>query len=139
MSIYGRRKGVLDYDALYASSLPPSATPVGRSRPGDPGDESPDWSPVRKARPADYLLPASQRWMEHLPHDVCPLALATRFPRIVNLVAMQWNDRGACPAFFEELLHDRRGGRQGFPDDVQRDLSKLRSYWYSQDTTTLSE
>jgi hypothetical protein len=134
MTIYGRRKGVLDYDALYAPSLPPNATVPGRL----PSGELEDWSPVRKARPADYLLPASERWMEHLPHDVRPLALATRFPRIVNLVARQWSDRGACPAFFEELLIDRRGGRKGFPADVQHDLSKLRNYWYSQDTT-LSE
>jgi|SRR5437660_3703429 len=134
MSIYGRRKGVLDYDALYQSSLPPNATAPGRS-PGNPGDESHDWFTVRKARPADYLLPVSQRWMDHLPHDVCPLTLATRFPRIVNLVAMQWNDRAGCPAYFEDLLHDRRGGRQGFPADVQRDISNLRSYWYSQDPT----
>jgi hypothetical protein len=138
MTIYGRRKGVLDYDALYAPSLAPNATVPGRSPSGEPGDVPEDWSPVRKARPADYLLPASERWMEHLPHDVRPLALATRYPRIVNLVARQWSDRGACPAFFEELLIDRRGGRQGFPADVQHDLSKLRNYWYSQDTT-LSE
>ena len=28
-------------------------------------------------------------------------------------VAMQWNDRRACPAYFEELLIDRRGGDLG--------------------------
>jgi hypothetical protein len=133
MTIYGRRKGVLDYDALYQTTLPPNA-PAPRPS-GDTREGSQDWLPVRKTRPADYLLPASQRWMEHLPHDVCPLALATRFPRIVNLVAMQWSDRTGCPAYFEELFIDRRGGRQGFPADVRRDLSKLRSYWYSQDTT----
>jgi hypothetical protein len=135
MSLYGRRKGVLDYDALYQSSLPPNATAAKRSPSGDPGDESQDWSPVRKAMPADYLLPASQRWMEHLPHDVCPRALATRFPRIANLVAMQWNDRGACPAYFEELLHHRRGCRHVFSSYVQRDIYILRSYCYVQKTT----
>jgi hypothetical protein len=50
---------------------------------------------------------------------------------------MQWEDRRACPAYFEELLMDRRGGRRGFPAEVRRDLSRLRNYWYSRDTTLL--
>jgi hypothetical protein len=133
MSLYGRRKGLLDYDAFHQTSLPPNAPAATLSR--DARDELQDWSEVRKARPADYLLPASQKWLEHLPHDVRPLALAMQFPRIVNLVAMQWHDRRACAEYFEELLIDRRGGRRGFPTDVQRELSRLRNYWYSQDTT----
>jgi len=133
MSLYGRRKGLLDYDALHQTSLPPNAPASA-----DAHDELQDWSSVRKARPADYLLPASQKWLEHLPHDVRPLALAMHFPRIVNLVAIQWHDRRACAEYFEELLIDRRGGRRGFPAQVQRELSGLRNYWYSQDTT-LSE
>jgi hypothetical protein len=48
---------------------------------------------------------------------------------------MQWNDRIACPAYFDELLVDRRGGRQGFPPAVRRDLLKLRDYWYGGEPT----
>jgi hypothetical protein len=131
MSLYGRRKGLLDYDAFQQTVLPPNAPASA-----DAHDEQ-DWSSVRKARPADYLLPASQKWLEHLPHDVRPLALAMHFPRIVNLVVIQWHDRRGCAEYFEELLIDRRGGRRGFPADVQRELSRLRNYWYSQDTTLI--
>ena len=31
--------------------------------------------------------------------------------------------------YFDELLVDRRGGRQGFPKDVLRELLVLRSYY----------
>ena len=132
MTIYGRRKGSLNYDVFHETHVAaaPAATSTDVSH-----DEFQDWSSVRKARPANHLLPVSQQWLERLPHDVCPLALAMQFPRIANLVAMQWNDRRACPAYFEELLIDRRGGRRGFPADVRHDLTKLRDYWYSHDLT----
>jgi hypothetical protein len=68
---------------------------------------------------------------------VVPIALIAHFPRIVNLIAMQWNDNLSCPAYFEELFADRRGNRQGFPQDVRRDLSRLRNYWYTRSTTLL--
>jgi hypothetical protein len=73
--------------------------------------------------------------MDSLPPDVFPGALATHFPRIVNLIAMQWNDHRGCPAYFNELLVDRRGGRQGFPAAVKRDLLKLLDHWYGAEPT----
>ncbi len=94
MSIYGRRKGLMDFE--------------------------------------EHPHVPDQRG---LPHGVLPIALIAHFPRIVNLIAMQWNDTASCPAYFEELFADRRGSRQGFPQDVQRDLSRLRSYWYTRTTT----
>jgi len=89
-----------------------------------------DWSSVRKARPADYLLPQSEKWFDALPPEVAPRTLATQFPRIVNLIVAQWNDHRGAPDLFEELLGDRRGGRAGFPPAVQRDLLKVQEYWY---------
>ena len=137
MSLYGRRKGLMDFEERLQVRDSASAPATGYGPPPAPTDAADDWQQVRKARPADYLLPISERWVEHLPNDVVPVALATQFPRIVNLVAMQWEDRRACPAYFEELLMDRRGGRRGFPAEVRRDLSRLRNYWYSRDTTLL--
>ena len=61
--------------------------------------------------------------------------VATRFPRIVNLIASQWNDRHGAPKLFEELLVDRRGGRAGFPPAVRHDLLRLREFWYSSGRT----
>lgn len=115
-----------------------------QAKPGRPGaspttdtsaPSQQDWSKHRKAQPAEHLLPFSERWMDLLPPDAFPGALATHYPRIVNLIARQWNDRNGCPAYFDELLVDRRGGRQGFPPAVKRDLLKLRDYWYSGEPT----
>jgi len=94
-----------------------------------PSAGSHDWSKYRRARPVEYLLQSSENWMDVLPPEVFPGALATHYPRILNLIALQWNDRLGCPAYFDELLVDRRGGRQGFPAAVKRDLQKLRDYW----------
>lgn len=71
--------------------------------------------------------------MDHLPPAVFPGALASQYPRIVNLIAMAWNDTQECQACFAELLVDRRGGRQGFPGAVTRDLQNLLDYWYGFD------
>jgi hypothetical protein len=89
-----------------------------------------DWSQHRKAQPVESLLPSSEDWIDLLPPEVFPGALATHYPRIVNIIAMLWDDRAGCSAYFDELFVDRRGGRQGFPKAVKRDLSKLRHHWY---------
>lgn len=97
--------------------------PPGMASPG------PDWTQLRKTRPVDYLLPASLRWFKSLPQEVRPVALARRYARIVNLVAQQWNDYDACRGYFDELLNDRRGNRQGFPADAESDLRRLLDYF----------
>jgi hypothetical protein len=138
MSIYGRRKGLMDYEEFQRT---PHARNVEKPVAGNPGgsndDVCEDWVSVRRTRPANHLLPIGERWLRGLPPEVLPAALVLRFPRIVNLIAMQWDDRNACSAYFEELLNDRRGGRRGFPDTVERDLTRLRNYWYSRTTPTV--
>ena len=121
-SIYGRNRGGWD-------DLNDVVQPV-RPRGAAPNRDDTDWSGVRKAKPADYLLPQSEKWFDALPPEVAPRALATQFPRIVNLIVSQWNDHRGAPELFEELLGDRRGGRAGFPPEVRRDLLKIQEYWY---------
>jgi hypothetical protein len=135
MSIYGRRKGLMDFEEHHHApgERSPAKFAQGTRAPAQSPDQ--DWSQVRRAYPADYLLPTSEAWLKALPHSVMPIALIAHFPRIVNLLAMQWNDNQSCPAYFEELFADRRGSRQGFPQDVRRDLSRLRNYWYTRTTT----
>jgi hypothetical protein len=84
---------------------------------------------LRKADPLNYLLPASNHWLKSLPEEVRPLALATQYPRIVNLLAQHWNDHEACTAFFGHLLFDHRGNRQGFPVAVKSDVRILQEYF----------
>jgi hypothetical protein len=89
----------------------------------------PSVAALRKADPVNYLLPASKRWLMSLPREVRPLALATKYPRIVNLLAQQWNDHDACVAFFGHLLVDHRGNRQGFPVAVKSDVRIIQEYF----------
>ena len=90
-----------------------------------------DWSLLRKVEPANYLLPLSAKWLGNLPEGVRPKALASRYPRIANLLALEWNKPAACSAYFDDLLADRRSNRQGFPADVYCDLLVLQDYYSS--------
>ena len=130
MSIYGRRQGWNDLNDVVQPASPQRAL-----SPGAPSASAlmstTDWSSVRKAKPADYLLPQSEKWFDALPQEVAPCALASQFPRIVNLIVAQWDDHRGAPQLFEELLGDRRGGRAGFPPAVRRDLLRLQEFWYS--------
>jgi hypothetical protein len=53
-----------------------------------------------------------------------------RFPRIANLLAANWDNPGDCTAYISSLLHDQRGGRQGFPAEVVQDIHDL-GRWYA--------
>jgi hypothetical protein len=64
-----------------------------------------------------------------LPAEVRPVALLRQFPRIANVVARAWNDAAEIQAVLDDLLIDRRGGRQGFPLDVTEELLVLRDYY----------
>jgi hypothetical protein len=130
MSIY-RQRGWDGVSDIHQTPAPGEAGAPEDAPSGDSSAGSHDWSKDRKARPVEYLLRLGEKWMDALPPDLFPGALATQYPRIVNFIAVQWNDRRMCPAYFEELLVDRRGGRQGFPSAVNRDLQRLRDYWQS--------
>ena len=130
MSIY-RHSGRIDrYGVMHDLAVGTAAAAPVSAKPSDAFAESHDWSKLRKAQPAKILLPIGKKWLEQLPPEVFPSALATTYPRIVNLIALEWNDRRNCSRYFSELLNDQRGGRQGFPAPVRRDLENLRAYWY---------
>ena len=127
MSIYGRRQGWNDLNDV--------VQPIAKARAAEVAtrvvDSDARWASVRKAQPANYLLPQSEKWFDALPQEVAPCALASQFPRIVNLIVAQWDDHRGAPQLFEDLLGDRRGGRAGFPPAVRRDLLRLQEFWYS--------
>lgn len=97
----------------------------GAENPGTANDES-VWAGRRKAQPADILLPATRRWLDSLSSESRPNALASRFPRVANLVAANWSNPGDCSAYIFSLLHDQRPGRRGFPKEVIQDIVNLR-------------
>lgn len=127
MSIYGVRRGWGDLNDVVQPITRPRLDKAAPAPSASPSE----WASVRKARPAEYLLPQSEKWFDALPASVTPCALASAFPRIINVIVAQWNDHGGAPDLFEELLGDRRGGRAGFPPAVRRDLLKLQAFWYS--------
>ena len=83
---------------------------------------------LRRSRTLNVALPATVRWVGGLPPAIRPLALLRRFPRIANELARAWPDAPSVAVSMDALLLDRRGGRRGFPVDVQSDLLVLRDF-----------
>ena len=48
---------------------------------------------------------------------------------LANLLAATWDNPKECTAYISSLLHDDRGGRQGFPPEVIQDIRDLRVYY----------
>jgi len=90
---------------------------------------SSEYEHLRRARPGLVLLPRTVQWIASLPVRVRPRALADAFPRVANNIAAAWPDPVAFHAYLRELTEDRRGGRQGFPPDVARNLHSLWTYY----------
>ena len=127
MSIYNARR-------KQPGAAKPPEQPSGRSDapPVDAPPESPpaqNMAHLRKARPVEYMLPATIKWLDALPPQVRPVALTAQYARVANLLAQQWNDEKACRAYFEDLLTGRRGTRRGFPAHIRRELWELRKHY----------
>jgi len=106
-----------------APHLPSIDQPVAASVPA--GEI--DWAQVRSARTPERLLPDTERWAESLPPEMKPASLLAMYPRLANRVARAWRDANDVQDVLDDLLIDRRGGRQGFPTPVHADLVRLRS------------
>lgn len=124
MSIYRSPHDRSPYGLLAQERVPQKGPAARAAR-----QSAKDWEPMRKAVPLNGLLPASRNWLGTLPPPLRPTALATKYPRIVNLVAQQWNDATACRAYLDGLLGGGRPHRRGFPADVRRDILGLREYY----------
>jgi hypothetical protein len=83
----------------------------------------------RRPQPPEALVGDTIKWLAGLPSDVRPSLLPIHYVRIANALARVWSNPRACLQYFEELLIDRRGGRQGFPFDVALELAGLKDYY----------
>ncbi|HEV8314188.1 MAG TPA: hypothetical protein VGQ23_14060 [Burkholderiaceae bacterium] len=103
--------------------------PAPDTRPREQWSAS-EWARVRApARMRDAELSMKARnWLERLPDEMRPRELCTRFPRIANQLAACWDDIGLIDHLLQDLLIDRRGGREGFPAEVIKDLALLYEY-----------
>lgn len=69
------------------------------------------------------------RWARTVPSALRPRALILQFPRIANTLADVWTQPKVFHMLLCQLTVDDRGGRQGFPLEVRRDLAKLRVHF----------
>ena len=95
-----------------------------------------------RQRPSPYdraLNLSTNAWLRELPENVVPIALASRFPRIVNRLSRFWDSPKMIRQCFQELLVHRRSGRQGFPEEVLRELFELEQYYVQLDRTGESQ
>jgi hypothetical protein len=83
----------------------------------------------RRPQPPEVLLSDTIKWLAALPADVRPTALPIQYVRIANAVARVWSDHRRCLEYLEDLLIDRRGGRQGFPFEVALEIAGLKDHY----------
>lgn len=80
----------------------------------------------RRPRPEDRALAGlTIDWLLALPPELRPQALCNRYPRLANLIAAAWPRADERRSVLHGLLNDARGGRQGFPVDVRREIEAL--------------
>lgn len=96
---------------------------------GRPVEEK-DWVKRRRLRTATdrALTGATIDWLLRLPPDVRPASTCEQMPRLVNAIADSWFDRERCLAVIDDLLVDKRRGRQGLPQGLRGELLALRAY-----------
>ena len=86
---------------------------------------------IKRRRPQapEVLQSDTIKWLAGLPADVRPTSLPIQYMRIANALARLWSDHHRCLEYLEELLIDRRGGRQGFAFDVALEIAGLKDYY----------
>lgn len=75
-------------------------------------------------------------WLQSFPRDVRPYNLAQRYPRICNRMAERWKYPDLMIPYFDELLMDGRGGRQGFPMTIAMEIADLKEQYQATASTT---
>src|SRR5437667_4949305 len=75
------------------------------------------------------LNAAGQALLASIEESARPKELAAVFPRIVNRMAKLWKTPREMDRYFESLLADTRGNRQGFPLKILMELGTLSDYY----------
>ncbi len=64
-----------------------------------------------------------------IPKDLSLIHVYSEYPRILNKIANTWNEPREFYPYIDSLLLDSRGGRQGFPFAVARELNRLAQHY----------
>jgi len=98
-----------------------------------PGNTASPTDPGKLRHPLDKddleLNASARAWLVSIEASERPMKLAAAFPRIVNRLAKLWKTPLQMDRYFEDLLTDHRGNRQGFPLGVLMELSALKDYY----------
>ena len=105
------------------------------NKPGAPAEA--DYSKRRHQPEKDdvELSAAGQALLAYIEETARPKELAAAYPRIVNHMAKLWKMPREMDRYFEELLTDTRGKRQGFPLKILMELSTLNDYYKAKTRT----
>jgi hypothetical protein len=97
----------------------------------NPAAAQPDFSKVRHAPEKNDLQLSAEggALLASIEPTMRPKQLAASFPRIVNRMAGLWRSPRQMDRYFEDLLTDTRGNRQGFPLGILMELTTLKDYY----------
>jgi hypothetical protein len=75
------------------------------------------------------LTEEAKQFVASLDLNVRPIETAKQFPRIVNRIASLWKKPFLMDGYFEDLLIDKRGNRQGFPLRIAGEITALQAHY----------
>jgi len=85
------------------------------------------------------LNAAGRALLASIEESARPVELARAFPRIVNRMAALWKSKQEMDRYFEDLLTDTRGNRQGFPLGILMELTSLKDYYQTKVCSSASK
>lgn len=71
------------------------------------------------------LNPQAETFFRALPPEAYPRATIESYPRIANRIVELHDNKEALTQYFESLISDDRGGRQGFSFAVLSEIQSL--------------
>jgi hypothetical protein len=83
--------------------------------------------PQHAPLPNTPLTLVATMWLQALPDEAKAPHLAENHPRVTNQLAQLWGRPIEALTYLNELLLDRRCGRQGFPEPVVVELLHLHT------------
>jgi hypothetical protein len=79
------------------------------------------------------LVSSTHFWLHSVPSGAHPKRLCHQYPRIANKLAVNWHNKKAAEQILDDLLHDKRGNRQGFAPEITAELLRLREVLFAQE------
>lgn len=109
-----------------------TATPMETDPTAGALEGKPRWTVHRAPeRIEDRILSSSAlAWLASLPKALYPSHLVERYPSVCNCMAVLWQEPKLMISYFEDLLIDHRGMRQGFPRAIASEIARLKEHFH---------